>query len=246
LKQLIEISQERILYIDDHCVVINKEVGEAAEGAAKGMIDLPLALAGLFGCGKTSGGKTFLPTAVHRLDVPVTGCILFARTPESLAFFNQQFAQRKTDKRYWAVIENPAKDRQLSEQGDLVHWLEVDAKHNKSICYTEEGRNRQKAELHYRVMGRGEHYTFLEIQLITGRHHQIRAQLEAEGLHIKGDLKYGAKRSEKEGGIRLHARSLAFHHPKNDEKIFVTAPILNRDNLWLAFEESVEKNPSKN
>jgi 23S rRNA pseudouridine1911/1915/1917 synthase len=242
LKSLIEIEKERILYIDDHCVVINKAIGEAVEGAAKGMIDLPLALAGQFGCGKTSGKKTFIPTAVHRLDVPVTGCILFARTPEALAFLNQQFAQRKADKFYWAVVETPEKGFPLSSEGSLIHWLEVDAKHNKSFCFAEESKSRQKAELRYRVIGQGEHYTFLEIQLITGRHHQIRAQLEAIGLHIKGDLKYGAKRSEKEGGIRLHARSLAFPHPKNpDEVISVTAPIFNPDNLWAAFEEQSRK-----
>jgi 23S rRNA pseudouridine1911/1915/1917 synthase len=238
----LKIEQERILYIDDHCIVVNKAIGEAAEGAAKGMIDLPRVLTQQFGSGKTSGGKAFVPTAVHRLDVPVTGAILFARTPEALAFLNQQFAQRKADKRYWAVIEKPETDWPLSNEGDFIHWIQVDALHNKSVGFTKEYPQHQKAELHYKVIGQGEHYTFLEIQLITGRHHQIRAQLEAEGLHIKGDLKYGAKRSEKEGGIRLHARSLTFPHPKKDEEISVTAPILLRDNLWLAFEEEALKN----
>jgi 23S rRNA pseudouridine1911/1915/1917 synthase len=241
MKQSIEIVQERILYIDDHCIVINKAVGEAAEGAAKGMIDLPLSLAEQFGRGKTSSGKPFLPTAVHRLDVPVTGCILFARTPEVLASLNQQFAQRKTDKRYWAVVEKPETDWPLMQEGDLIHWLQVDALHNKSIAFAKEYPQHQKAELHYKQIGKGDHYIFLEIQLITGRHHQIRAQLEAAGLHIKGDLKYGAKRSEKEGGIRLHARSLTFHHPKKNEVINVTAPILNPDNLWNAFENAILK-----
>ncbi len=202
------------------------------------MTDLPAVLAEQFGRRKSSGGKTFAPAAVHRLDVPVTGCMLFARTPEALDFLNRQFAQRKADKRYWAVVENPAGTLPLSEEGELIHWIEVDARRNKSICYTEEHPRCKKAELRYRIIGRGEHYIFLEIQLITGRHHQIRAQLEALGLHIKGDLKYGAKRSEKEGGIRLHARSLTFPHPKKDEEVSVTAPILNRDNLWTAFEES--------
>lgn len=241
MKPLIKIEQERILYIDDHCIVINKAIGEAVEGAGKGMIDLPLSLAGFFGCGKTSGGKTFIPTAVHRLDVPVTGCILFARTPEALAFLNQQFAERKADKRYWAIIENPESRFPLLQEGTLAHWLEVDAKHNKSICFAEEKNNRKKAELYYRVMGRGERYIFFEIQLITGRHHQIRAQLEAIGLHIKGDLKYGAKRSERKGGIRLHARSLIFPHPQKNEDVSVTASIHNKDNLWLAFEEAAFK-----
>jgi 23S rRNA pseudouridine1911/1915/1917 synthase len=120
----------------------------------------------------------------------------------------------------------------------LTHWIEVDAKHNKSFCFSEEKSQGQKAELRYRVLGEGDHYSFLEIQLITGRHHQIRAQLEAVGLHIKGDLKYGAKRSEKEGGIRLHARALTFPHSKKNEEISVTAPILNCDNLWDAFEKA--------
>ncbi len=237
MKQSINIEPERILYIDDHCIVVNKAIGEAAEGAGKGMINLPLVLAEHFGCGKTSGGKPFVPAAVHRLDVPVTGAILFARTPEALAFLNQQFAQRNADKRYWAVVESPKTGWPLLEEGDLIHWLQVDSLHNKSVCFAKEYPQHQKAELHYKVIGQGEHYTFLEIQLITGRHHQIRAQLEAADLHIKGDLKYGAKRSEKAGGIRLHARSLTFPHPKKDENIQVTAPILMRDNLWKAFEE---------
>lgn len=238
MKEIIEITEERILYIDDHCIVINKAAGEAAEGAGKGMIDLPLSLAKQFGSGKTSSGKVFIPTAAHRLDVPVTGCILFARRPDALAFLNQQFAQRKADKMYWAVVETPETGWPLLDEGDLIDWLEVHPLYNKSFCFPDELNHRQKAELHYRVIGKGEHYTFLEIQLITGRHHQIRAQLERAGLHIKGDLKYGAKRSEKGGGIRLHARSLVFPHPKKHEAVSVTAPILNCDNLWNAFEEA--------
>ncbi len=232
------IENERILYLDDNCVVINKAAGEAAEGAGPGMISLPDVLAGQFGPGKTTGGKPFMPTAVHRLDVPVTGCVLFARTPGALAFLNQQFAQGKAVKLYWAIVETPRTGWPLLEKGDLIHWLEVDPRRNKSFCFTEENPRRQKAVLNYRITGQGEHYTFLEIELVTGRHHQIRAQLEAMGLHIKGDLKYGARRSEREGGIRLHARSLAFPDPKKNGGIIqVTAPVLKQDRLWNSFEE---------
>ena len=236
------IDKERILFRDENCIVVNKIPGEASEGAGPGMVSLPDVLAGLFGGGKTAGGKAFQPTAVHRIDVPVTGCALFARTPKALAYLNKQFAEGKTIKTYWAIIETPSGGWPLADEGELVHWLAVDPKRNKSFCFAVEGPGRQKAILKYKVLGRGEHYTFLEIGLITGRHHQIRAQLEAEGLHIKGDLKYGARRSEKTGGIRLHARSLSFPDPKaENEYIQVTAPLIRPDRLWTDFEECSAK-----
>jgi 23S rRNA pseudouridine1911/1915/1917 synthase len=215
------------------CVVVNKLKGEAVEGAGHGMINLPAELASVL------GENIELIEAVHRLDVPVTGCALFALTNQALSFLNAVFAgdnplPSPIEKIYWAIIEKPS--RPLPESGELVHWIETNSGKNKSFAYNEEGRGRKKASLRYRVTGEGKNYLFVEVQLLSGRHHQIRAQFAAEGLHIKGDLKYGAKRSEKTGGIRLHARSLLFPDPLNkSEKLTVTADPPEIDNLWETF-----------
>jgi len=228
----------RILLKGSGFIVINKLKGEAAEGAKDGIVNLPQEL------------KNYLNTdfieAVNRLDVPVTGASLFALDAKTLEFLNDVFAgssaaktginNLSAEKRYWAIIEKPKKP--LSESGELVHWIETNSKTNKSFAFDKEGNNRKKSALRYRITGEGTNYLFLEIELLSGRHHQIRAQLAAIGLHIKGDLKYGAKRSEKTGGIRLHARYLSFPNPqKKDERIEVTADLPEMDNLWRNFSE---------
>jgi 23S rRNA pseudouridine1911/1915/1917 synthase len=171
----------------------------------------------------------------------VSGCLLLARTLGAAAFLNAAFASREDgliEKRYWAIIEKPANDA-LQANGELVHWLSFDQAKNKSFAHDEAGQNRKKAVLRYRIAGSGNNYLFLEIDLTTGRHHQIRAQLAALGLHIKGDLKYGARRSEKTGGIKLHAYSLAFPNPLHPgEKIKVKALPPVMDTLWTAFVET--------
>ncbi|MDR3122369.1 MAG: RNA pseudouridine synthase [Treponema sp.] len=226
------IEASRIVYASDQCVVVNKLCGEATEGAGKGMIDLPSVLQKQLGAGQG------MFTAVNRLDVPVSGCALFARSGAALAFLNAAFANRLAQKYYWAVVEMPGVD--LQEQGELIHWLETDRRRNKSVAFAEAAPGRKKAALRYRIAGAGTRYLFLEIELITGRRHQIRAQLAALGLHIKGDLKYGAKRSEKMGGIRLHAYSLRFPAPPGSPEhgghILVKAPPPLRDRLWEDFE----------
>ncbi|GHU82517.1 RNA pseudouridine synthase [Spirochaetia bacterium] len=233
-----ETLAERILFINDDCLVLNKLPGEAMEGAKAGMIDLAGLLAEHYGV--TQGRvKPFAPTAVHRLDVPVTGCALFARTPRALSFLQTAFARGEAEKYYWAAVELSAALQKLPETGELVHWLETDAKHNKSMAYDTERPNSKRGVLRYRIRGMGQRYAFLEIELITGRHHQIRAQLAALALRIKGDLKYGAARSEKGGGIRLHARSLAFPDPSVPGSIIrVAAPPPIPDRLWQDFEEA--------
>jgi 23S rRNA pseudouridine1911/1915/1917 synthase len=234
------IDEARILYMSDQCLVVNKLSGEAVEGASPGMVDLPQLLAEQYGGTKRGKGKPFLPTAVHRLDVPVSGCVLFARTSQALAFLNAAFSQGRAEKYYWAAIETPPPSVSFPETGDLVHWIETDTKRNKSIAFDTEGPDRKQGILRYRIKGMGKRYMFLEIELVTGRHHQIRAQLAALGLHIKGDLKYGAKRSEKAGGIRLHARSLYFPDPA-EKGAFVraVAPPPVQDRLWKDFEKSL-------
>ena len=239
----------RILYCDTNCIVVNKMAGEAVEGAGKGMIDLPSLLAGqMAGLGLPPAlpidDALALPTAVHRLDVPVSGCTAFARTGAALRFLNNAFRGGGVEKRYWAIVEQP-KDSQAcqwieeisSEFTEIVHWIQFNARKNKSFAHNEQGQGRKKAIIRCRLAGRGRDYLFLEVDLVTGRHHQIRAQFEKLGLHIKGDLKYGAKRSDKGGGIRLHARSLSFPCVADSRsKITVQAdpPIL--DSLWQAFQ----------
>ena len=222
----------RVLYQSAACVVVNKLKGEAVEGAKKGMADLPRLLSTML------GEKAELAEAVNRLDVPVTGCALFALDKKSLAFLNDAFRgegnKSSVEKLYWAVLEKPSSF--LPESGELVHWIETSSGMNKSFAYDCEAPGRRKASLYYRITGEGRNYLFAEIKLLSGRHHQIRAQFAAAGMHIKGDLKYGARRSEKTGGILLHARSLSFPDPLNkSEVIHITADPPEMDNLWKDF-----------
>ncbi|MDR0455569.1 MAG: RNA pseudouridine synthase [Treponema sp.] len=234
----------RILHCDSACVVVNKIAGEAVEGAGRGMINLCQLLAAELSSAELPPDALALPTAVHRIDVPVSGCVVFARSGEALRFLNTAFSDNGVKKLYWAVVEPPENNALFSADavfsGELIHWIQFNPQKNKSTAYDEPGPGRKKAVLRCRLAGRGANYLFLEIELITGRHHQIRAQLERLGLHIKGDLKYGARRSEPNGGIRLHARSISFPHPSNKDSIITAQadPPL-RDNLWQAFEEAV-------
>ena len=207
---------ERVIFRNQFCLVLNKLPGEDAEKLSP------------------SGGRP-----VHRLDRPVSGCLLFAQTTQALAFLSEAFKKGLVQKRYLAITELPPSDREISETGELTHFLVHDPRRNKSAALEEEKPGSKKAALRYRLLGRGKHYLFVEIQPLTGRHHQIRAQLAALGIPVKGDLKYGAKRSEKNGGIRLHAASLAFlTPPPGDETIHVEAPLPFHDPLWDALEES--------
>ena len=249
----------RILYCDTDCIVVNKEAGEAVEGGGKGMIDLPRLLADKLladqmpGLGLAPSEDALeLPVAVHRLDVPVSGCAAFARTGTALRFLNNAFHNNMVEKRYWAIIEQP-KDSGVCQwiEGlspkfvEIIHWIQFEPRKNKSFAHNEQGRGRKKAILRCRLAGRGRDYLFLEIDLVTGRHHQIRAQFEKLGLHIKGDLKYGARRSERDGGIRLHARSLSFPRMADNsptpsvQRITVQANPPIQDNLWQAFQMAV-------
>jgi len=226
-----------MIFHNEACIVINKLPGESSEHIRLDNED----------------DKFLKP--VHRLDVPVSGCLLLARTPEAAAFLGTAFASRdsRVEKKYWAIVEKRETENALPENGELVHWLGVNSKTNKAFTLppdavsetSQAGKHKalKKAILRYRIAGQGDHYLFLEIDLITGRHHQIRAQLAALGLHIKGDLKYGARRSEKTGGIRLHAYSLAFPNPLNPSEIIrVKAQPPVMDSLWTAFSEAVERN----
>jgi 23S rRNA pseudouridine1911/1915/1917 synthase len=232
---------ERIIYQSAACIVVNKLSGEAVEGAKESSEDLPRLLASSID-GTERTAHTF--SAVHRLDVPVSGCCLFARSAAAFSFLTTAFAEQKTEKRYWAIIEKPAASQRAAlspTPRELAHYIMTDTKRNKSLAYEEDGPGRKNALLRYWTVGEGERYFFLEIALITGRHHQIRAQLARVGLHIKGDLKYGARRSDPAGCIRLHAHSLAFPDPSGSgETIRVSAlpPLVDR--LWQAFPQEAE------
>jgi 23S rRNA pseudouridine1911/1915/1917 synthase len=236
--------EKRILFINDDLVVVNKCSGESMDGTGvsskSGIIDLGRLLADYLGTSPAAR----LPAAVHRLDVPVTGCALFARTAEAVSFLGKSFAKSvyeegRAEKYYWAAVENSPDFRALPEVGEIVHWIQTNKKKNKSSAWDKPQTQRKEAVLRYRVKHCGKNYGFLEIELVTGRHHQIRAQFAALGIHVKGDLKYGAKRSEKSGGIRLHARSLYFPDPSvAGNFITVTAAPPVMDRLWRDFLDS--------
>ncbi len=174
-------------------------------------------------------GNVFLGV-IHRVDRPVSGVVLFARTSKALARMNEQFKLRQTVKIYWAIVRNrPPKDEDF-----LVHYLVRNRDKNKSFVFSGECSGSRKAELQYRIVGRSDRYWFLEIRLFTGRHHQIRAQLAAIGCPIRGDLKYGYLRSAPGGGIHLHVRELSFKHPVGGREMRLIAEPPG-DELWKAF-----------
>jgi len=218
-----------ILYEDNHLIAVNKRISDLVQGDRTGDLSLDDLLKSYLREKYHKPGNVFLGV-IHRLDRPVSGVVLFARTGKALGRMNDQFRDRRTGKKYWAVV----KERPPAEEGHLVHYLVRNRKMNKSFAYDREVKGSQKAELLYRVAGRSRSYWFLEITLLTGRHHQIRAQLAALGCPIRGDLKYGYPRSDPDGGIHLHARELVFIHPVRKEEVrLVAGP--PADALWEAF-----------
>ena len=218
----------QVLYEDNHLLVINKRAGDIVQGDKTG--DKPLSEV----CKEYIAQKYDKPGAVflgvvHRLDRPTSGVVIFARTSKALSRLNKMFQQRQTQKIYWAVVSGiPPKD-----QDKLEHHLVRNPKQNKSYAFTEERKDSKKAILSYKVLKKLDRYHLLEIQLETGRHHQIRSQLAAIGCPIKGDLKYGAKRSNPDGSIHLHAREISLNHPVKKEDFTWKAP-LPSDPIWQA------------
>ena len=208
-----------VLYEDNHVIGINKRVGDIVQGDKTGDIPLSEHLKAYLKKKYNKPGEAYLGV-VHRLDRPTTGVVLFAKTSKALSRLNTMFADKaQVQKTYWALVDAmpPA------TEGTLTHWLVRNEKQNKSVAHNKEVQQSKKAVLHYKLLKSFDHYHLLEIDLITGRHHQIRAQLAAIGLHIKGDLKYGAKRSNPDGGICLHAYKLTFEHPVKKEVISIEA-----------------------
>lgn len=217
-----------ILYEDDHLLAINKRTGDLVQGNKTGDTPLGEMVKAYLKETYQKPGDVFLGVT-HRLDRPVTGVTLFAKTSRALARVNALFAARDTQKIYWALVKNTPPQ----ERDTLTHWLVHHKAQNKSHAHNTAIKNSKKAVLEYTVLKKLRHYYLLEIRLHTGRHHQIRCQLAAMSCPVKGDIKYGAERSNPNGGIHLHAKELHFIHPVKKEKISLTAP-LPQDPLWDA------------
>lgn len=216
----------QILHEDNHIIVVNKRVGDIVQGDKTGDKPLSEIVKEYIKEKYNKPGEVFLGV-VHRLDRPTTGIVVFARTSKALERLNAMFSNRETKKTYWAVVKNkPPKTSDI-----LVHYLKRNPKNNTSKAHLKEVPDSKKASLNYTIIKELNNYFVLEINLHTGRHHQIRSQLQAIGCPIKGDLKYGFDRSNPDGGIHLHAQKLSFIHPVTKEQLTVIAPTPN-DTLW--------------
>lgn len=218
----------QVLYEDNHLIAVNKRAGDIVQGDKTGDTPLSDIVKQYLKTRHNKPGNVYLGVA-HRLDRPTTGIVVFAKTSKALPRLNKLFAEKDAKKTYWAVVNNmPDK-----ENDTLIHWLKRNPKQNKSYGHIKEVPDSKKAILDYKVIKYLDRYFLLEIDLKTGRHHQIRAQLAAIGCAIKGDLKYGADRSNKDGSIHLHARSLSFIHPVKKELLqLIAAP--PEDSIWNA------------
>jgi len=220
-----------ILYEDNHLIAINKRVGDIVQGDQTGDKPLSEVVKEYLKEKYNKPGAVFLGV-VHRLDRPTSGLVIFAKTSKALSRLNEMFKDRQTKKTYWAIVKN-----QPPKTSDrLVHYLKRNSKNNTSKAHLNEVKDSKKAELYYKVIKELDRYFALEIDLHTGRHHQIRSQLSAIGCPIKGDLKYGFERSNPNGGIHLHARQLSFIHPVSKLNLKITAPIPN-DIIWKNVEK---------
>lgn len=218
------------LYEDNHLIIINKRPSDIVQGDKTGDEPLSESLKQYLKEKYNKTGNVYLGV-VHRLDRPASGALIFAKTDKALSRMNELLKTRDIRKYYWAITKNaPPKP-----EDHLEHYLIRNEKLNKSFVYEKEGEGRKKAELYYKILTSSENYHLLEIELLTGRHHQIRAQLAHIGCPIKGDLKYGAKRSNPDGSISLHARRIEFVHPVKKEPVIVVAPVPD-DALWRYFE----------
>lgn len=220
-----------ILYEDNHLIAVNKTCSEIVQGDKTG--DRPLSeTVGQYIKEKYNKPGNVFVGVTHRLDRPVSGVTLFAKTSKALARLNEMFKNHEVQKRYWAIV----KQADIEHEATLEHYLVRNEKQNKSYASDTEKKSSKKAILHYRIIAVSDNYYMLEIDLQTGRHHQIRCQLAHIGCPIKGDLKYGFARSNPDGGISLHARSVAFVHPVSKNNIEIIAPVPD-DKLWKTFEQ---------
>lgn len=218
----------QILHEDNHLIIVNKRAGDIVQGDKTGDKPLSDVVKEYIKEKYNKPGNVYLGTA-HRLDRPTSGIVIFAKTSKALERLNKMLREKQIDKTYWAIVKNePDKSKDT-----LIHYLKKNPKNNKSTAFKKETEGSKKAILHYKVLKKLDSYFLLEIDLETGRHHQIRCQLASIGCYIKGDLKYGAKRSNKDASIHLHARRIEFSHPVSKEKILIEAAT-PKDAIWDA------------
>ena len=221
----------KVLYEDNHIIVINKAAGEIVQGDKTSDKSLCDTMKAYIKEKYAKPGNVFIGLP-HRLDRPVSGIVVFAKTSKALERLNRMFSEGSVKKIYWALtkgIPNPA-------EAELESWILRNEKMNKSFSYPKEVKGSKRAILHYRLAAASQNYNLIEVELKTGRHHQIRCQLSSIGCPIKGDLKYGAQRSNPDGSISLHARYIEFVHPVSKQLIAITAPLPD-DRLWQSFEK---------
>ena len=221
-------SNLKILFEDNHIIIVNKRAGDIVQGDKTGDKPLSDIVKEYIKVKFNKPGNVYLGV-VHRLDRPTTGIVVFAKTSKVLPRLNKLFANKEVDKTYWAIVKNKPE----IENNTLKHWLKKNPKNNKSTAFDKEIKDSKYAVLHYSIIKKLTNYYLLEINLETGRHHQIRSQLSKIGSPIKGDLKYGFDRSNKDASIHLHSRKLAFMHPVKKEGIEIIAP-LPKDAIWDA------------
>lgn len=227
-KTLSNKSNLQVLYEDNHIIIVNKRAGDIVQGDKTGDQPLSDVVKEYIKDKYNKPGNVYLGVT-HRLDRPTTGIVVFAKTSKVLPRMNKLFSDKKVNKTYWAVV----KEKPENEKDTLIHWLKKNPKNNKSTAYNHEIKDSKKAILHYEVIQHLNNYFLLEVNLETGRHHQIRCQLASIGSPIKGDLKYGFDRSNKDASIHLHSRKIDFVHPVSKEQITVVAPT-PKDPIWDA------------
>ena len=218
----------QVLYEDNHLIIVNKRPGDIVQGDKTGDMPLSEVVKEYLKIKYQKPGNVYLGV-VHRLDRPTSGLVVFAKTSKALPRLNKLFSDKKAKKTYWAVV----KEAPQKSEGTLTHWLKRNPKQNKSYAHDKEVPDSKKAILQYRILKKLDSYYLLEIDLKTGRHHQIRSQFSAMGCPIKGDLKYGFPRSNKDASIHLHARKLEFEHPVQNKPLSILAPS-PKDPIWDA------------
>ena len=225
----------QVLYEDNHIIIVSKRAGEIVQGDKTGDVPLSETVAAYLKEKYSKPGNVFVGVP-HRLDRPVSGVVVLAKTSKALSRLNDMFRAGSVDKRYLAIVKNKPEE----PQGRLENWLVRNEKQNRSYAYDKEVPGSKKAVLNYKLVASSVYYNLLEVELLTGRHHQIRCQLAKMGCPIKGDLKYGAERSNPDGSISLHAFHVTFEHPVSHEMIDVKAPLPD-DSLWQSFRDAADK-----
>jgi 23S rRNA pseudouridine1911/1915/1917 synthase len=223
-----------VLYEDNHLIIVNKSCKEIVQADKTGDVPLSEIVKQHLKEKYAKPGNVFLGVT-HRIDRPVSGAVVFAKTSKALSRMNEMFKEHDLTKRYWAIVKNPPPETEMT----LVHYLIRNEKQNKSYAYDEEKKGSKKAVLSFKQIAKSDNYYLLEVDLKTGRHHQIRCQLAKIGCPIKGDLKYGFPRTNTDGGISLHARSIEFTHPVSKLPISIVAPVPD-DTLWKEFVKLTE------